>query len=42
MELGKDVIAIDPSGKPCAFQLKRIQGGKLSLARWREDLGKQV
>jgi len=42
MELGKDVIAIDRSGKPCAFQLKSIKGGKLSLARWREDLGKQV
>lgn len=33
MELGKDVIAIDEEGTPCAFQLK---GGNISLNKWRE------
>ena len=33
MELGKDVIAVDEDGTPCAFQLK---GGNISLSKWRE------
>lgn len=32
MEQGKDILAIDPSGVPCAFQLKQ---GNLSLKNWR-------
>lgn len=37
MELGKDVIAIDPEGVPCAYQLKTAGGGKISLAQWQRD-----
>ena len=32
-EQGKDIIAVDPEGTPCAFQLK---AGDVSLNRWRE------
>jgi hypothetical protein len=32
-EQGKDIIAIDSAGIPCAFQLK---AGDISLSRWRE------
>lgn len=38
MEEGKDVIAIDPSGHPCAFQLKSIQGKRLTQRQWAEIL----
>ncbi|MBS3910003.1 MAG: hypothetical protein KGZ93_10355 [Actinobacteria bacterium] len=37
MELGKDIIAIDADGTPCAFQLKGAKNGKISLSQWRED-----
>jgi hypothetical protein len=36
MEQGKDIISIDKSGKPCAFQLK---GGDIDGAALREYLG---
>ena len=39
MELGKDIITIDPDGIPCAFQLKT---GKISLAKWQNDVSQQV
>lgn len=42
MELGKDVIAIDPSGIPCAFQLKTPQGKRITLKEWRKGINQQV
>ena len=39
MELGKDVITIDPEGIPCAFQLKT---GNISLAKWRNEVSPQI
>ncbi|MGO4478047.1 hypothetical protein AB4Z32_17505 [Massilia sp. 2TAF26] len=36
LEYGKDVIAIDPDGVPCAFQLKGNGGGRLTLNGFRE------
>ena len=43
MEIGKDIIAIDPEGIPCAYQLKGIGGsGKMSLKMWRSDLSAQL
>jgi hypothetical protein len=38
MEHGKDVIAIDPFGIPCAFQLKGTTGAKIKLSYWRKHL----
>lgn len=35
IELGKDIIAIDPSGTLCAFQLKGNPGTRLTLAEFR-------
>jgi hypothetical protein len=34
MEMGKDIIAIDDHGIPCAFQLKTARNGKISLGDW--------
>ena len=42
MEIGKDVLAIDPQGVPCAYQLKGVAGGKLSQSRWRSEVQAQV
>lgn len=42
MEMGKDILALDKNGRVCAFQLKNVNGKKLSLKAWREDLGKQI
>ena len=39
MELGKDIISIDPDGKNCAFQLKT---GNISLAKWRSEVSSQI
>lgn len=39
MELGKDVIALDKKGTPCAFQLK---GGDVTMRKWRDDVSKQM
>lgn len=36
MELGKDVLALDPKGVPCAFQLKTPDGPRITLRQWRE------
>lgn len=41
MEMGKDVIALDPRSRPCAFQLKAAKG-KISLSRWRKEIERQV
>lgn len=35
MEMGKDIIAIEPDGTPCAYQLKDVGGAKLSKDEWR-------
>jgi hypothetical protein len=42
MEMGKDIIAFAPDGVPCAYQLKGVDGGKLTLGKWRDDLQRQV
>jgi hypothetical protein len=42
MEFGKDIISIAPDGTPCAFQLKGIDGGRMTLATWRRDLLPQM
>ena len=42
MELGKDVIAVDPTGVPCAFQLKTPQGKRITLSEWRNGISQQV
>jgi hypothetical protein len=42
MEMGKDIIAIDSSGTPCAFQLKGSSGKKISLNQWRTEINPQV
>ena len=39
MEFGKDIVALDAEGNPCAFQLK---GGNLSLNKWRKEVRDQV
>ena len=39
MELGKDIITINPDGTPCAFQLKTSD---ISLAKWRNELSSQT
>lgn len=39
MELGKDILAVDKKGVPCAFQLK---GGDITLAKWRSEVGEQM
>lgn len=42
MELGKDIIAIDPDGRLCAFQLKGTTADRITLAKWRSDVQPQV
>lgn len=42
MEHGKDVLAIDKDGFPCAFQLKGTKGGKIKLSSWRSELMTQT
>jgi len=39
MEMGKDIITIDPDEMPCAFQLK---SGNISLAKWRSEVSPQI
>src|SRR6478752_2388270 len=36
LELGKDVLSIDPNGTPMAYQLKGNPGGRLSLLEFRK------
>jgi len=38
IELGKDVITLDPSGDPCAFQLKSHPGRRLTLKQFNDIL----
>lgn len=42
MEMGKDLIAIDPNGIPCAMQLKGAGGKRITLARWRNEIAPEV
>jgi len=42
MELGKDIITVGPDGVPCAYQLKGVDGGRLTLSRFRDDLERQL
>lgn len=41
MEHGKDIITMDPTGTPCAYQLKGAKG-KIKLRSWRKDLLPQL
>lgn len=41
-EEGKDILAIDPDGVPCAFQLKATQTGKITLAAWERSRAQAV
>lgn len=36
MEQGKDIIALDQEGVPHAYQLKGINGGRLTISGWQE------
>jgi hypothetical protein len=38
-EQGKDIIAVDSSGRPCGFQLK---AGDIDLNRWRDEVWPEV
>jgi hypothetical protein len=42
LEYGKDILAISPEGKGCAYQLKGNPGGKLGLAEFRNDIQPQL
>jgi hypothetical protein len=42
LEFGKDVLAVDPDGRGCAYQLKGNPGTKLGLAEFREIQGQLV
>jgi len=42
MEMGKDILAVAPDGRPCAYQLKNIGGKQLTLGKWRSDLEQQI
>ncbi len=35
MEMGKDVLSLDRAGRPNAFQLKGVEGGRLGVGAWR-------
>lgn len=36
MEHGKDVLAVDSSGQVYAYQLKGVEGGRLTISKWQE------
>ena len=42
MEMGKDILAIDNEGVPCAYQLKTARNGYISLKEWNDDLQTQM
>jgi hypothetical protein len=42
LEFGKDVIAVDPEGVWCAYQLKGTPGGKLGLSEFRAQIQPQL
>jgi hypothetical protein len=42
LEYGKDILAISPEGKGCAYQLKGNPRGKLGLAEFTKDIQPQL
>jgi len=42
LEYGKDVIAVNPDGEWCAYQLKGTPGGKLGLTEFRSEIQPQL
>jgi len=42
LEFGKDVLAIAPDGKGCAYQLKGNPGGRLNLTQFRSEVQPQL
>lgn len=42
LEFGKDVLAIAPDGRGCAYQLKGNPGGKLGLDQFRSEIQPQL
>ena len=42
LEYGKDVLAINPDGRGCAYQLKGQTGGKLGLEKFRSEMQTQL
>ncbi len=42
LEYGKDVLAIAPDGRGCAYQLKGHPGGKLGLNQFRSEIQPQL
>lgn len=42
LEFGKDVLAIAPDGKGCAYQLKGNPGGRLGLNQFRQEIQPQL
>lgn len=42
LEFGKDILAIDPEGTVCAYQLKGTPGGKLGLGAFRAEIQPQL
>lgn len=42
LEFGKDVLAIAPDGRGCAFQLKGHPGGKLGLREFQREIQPQL
>jgi len=42
MEMGKDVIAVAPNGALCAYQLKTVDGPRITISQWRNNIQSQV
>jgi len=42
LEFGKDILAIDPDGVGCAFQLKGDPGGRMTISHFRSEIQGQL
>lgn len=42
LEYGKDILAVDPDGVGCAYQLKGNPGGSLGLRQFRDEVQPQL
>lgn len=42
MELGRDVLAVNPEGKLCCYQLKTCRGPRVSLSQWKSEISEQI
>lgn len=42
MEIGKDIISIAPDGVPCAYQIKGVNGKRLTQSKWRSEVSAQI